>query len=230
MGPSIEETLQQALFQIFHTPIFLQAASRTDAGVHAEGQVVNFIIQLTKKPNLFQLRIRLNALLPCDISILNLEIADLSFHPTVDALGKEYHYHIYNHSADHPLYRKFSWHFPYPLNLKAMRDAAIYFLGENDFSAFSNERVLDGARKITDIEISVVSENRVRIAVKGSHFLYKMVRNIAGTLIYVGCGKIPLDDIPLILASKDRKLAGVTAPAHGLTLFQVFYGCSQQSS
>jgi tRNA pseudouridine38-40 synthase len=228
MGPSIEEALEKALFQIFRIPILLQAASRTDAGVHAEGQIVNFTLPYI--PNLFQLRLGLNSFLPDDISILSLENVETSFHPTLDALGKEYHYHIYNHSADHPLHRKFSWHVPHPLNLEAMRNAANYLIGEHDFSAFSNEPVAHAIRKITSIEISLLSEKRIRIAVKGNHFLYKMVRNIVGTLVYVGCGKISIDKIPAILASRDRKSAGITAPAHGLTLFQVFYHCPQQLS
>lgn len=227
MGPSIEESLEKALFQIYHIPIELQAASRTDAGVHAEGQVVNFRLQTP--PDLYKLQKGLNALLPKDIAVRDLALATENFHPTLDASSKEYRYFICNDFVQLPFHRKFSWRFPYPLDLEAMQRAIRHLLGEHDFSAFSNLRVENGVRILSAIEIIPLPERRLCFSIKGNHFLYKMVRNLVGTLVYVGCGKLLPEDLPAILKSKDRKRAGVTAPAHGLILSHVFYDCPQEA-
>ena len=221
MGPSIEQSLEVALATIFHTQFSLQAASRTDAGVHAEGQVVNFFIHTDF--DLYKLQRSLLALLPSDISVLKLEVVKESFHPTLDAQGKEYHYNVCNDNVQLPFHRKFSWHFPYPLNLYSMRQAATMLTGEWDFSAFSNQKVTEGKRKIHSIEILSLPDRRLRFVIRGDNFLYKMVRNLVGTLLYVGCGKISLAAIPTILKERKRSNAGVTAPAHGLVLHKVFY-------
>lgn len=220
-GPSIEETLEQALFQIYHLPFSLQAASRTDAGVHAEGQTVNFFLH--EPPNLYKLQRGLNALLPKDICVKHIEIAKPTFHPTLDAFGKEYCYAVCNDSVQLPFYRHFSWRVPLPLDLKRMEKAASYLIGELDFSAFSNLKVENAVRKVTEIEIQTLPDKRFLFSIKGNHFLYKMVRNLIGTLVYIGCGKLDPESIPDILASKDRTRAGPTAPAHGLILKTVFY-------
>lgn len=226
MGPSIEEALERAASQLLREPLSLQAASRTDAGVHAAGQVVNFFSEKSAL-DIYRLHNGLNALLPKDISVKKTEKASEGFHPTLDAAGKEYHYSLCTAPAQLPFHRRFSWHCPYPLSLELMRSAADQLIGLHDFSAFCNEQTLikgDKTREIFSIEILSLPEGRIRICVKGNHFLYKMVRNIVGTLVYIGRGKIPLEALPAILASRDRKQAGVTAPAHGLTLWQVFYG------
>lgn len=225
MGPAIEESLEKVLRQILRVDkISLQAASRTDAGVHAAGQVVNFLTEA--EIDLFRLQGGLNALLPKDISIKKIEIAHQEFHPTLAAVGKEYHYLLCNSPFQLPFHRLFSWHYPSPLSLDLMRKAASYLIGVHDFSSFCNEQIFakdDKIREIFSLEILSLPENRIRISVKGNRFLYKMVRNIVGTLVYVGSGKISLDAVPKILESRDRTQAGVTAPAHGLTLQEVFY-------
>lgn len=220
MGPSIEQELEKVLTQILRHPVDLQAASRTDAGVHAEGQVVNFFTET--EISLERLQKSLNGLLPQDISVLKMEEVSESFHPTLDSRGKEYHYSICLGQTQLPFHRNFSWHFSYPLNFEEMKKAADYLKGKHDFSAFTNEKQEDNVREIFDI-ILEMSPDRLKIRVSGNNFLYKMVRNIVGTLLYVGCGKLSAEQIPAIIKSQDRTKAGVTAPAHGLVLKEVFY-------
>ncbi len=224
MGPSIESTLEEALAKILQHPVKLQAASRTDAGVHARGQVVNFFTQ--KQIPLNRLMTSLNGVLPKEIAVLSIEEMSDSFHPTIDSIKKEYWYEICNSRVQLPFHRHTSWHFFYPLNIEAMRKAATLLIGIHDFSAFCNElndRDRDPICHLEKIEIIKVSSERIRITLCGNRFLYKMARNIAGTLAYVGSSKLTEDACAGILKCKDRTLAGVTAPAHGLTLNHVFY-------
>ena len=224
-GPGIEETLEKALGTLLQEKIALQAASRTDAGVHADGQVVNFFSQ--KEPlDLAQLQRGLNAILPKDISVFSASLAESGFHPTLDCLAKEYCYLICNSTAQLPFYKDTSWHFPLQVSLSAMLHAAEHLLGTHDFSAFCNERALPkrgGICRLDRIDIAPLPERRIKISITGDRFLYKMVRNLVGTLLYVGCGKMEVDSIPHILLSKKRANAGVTAPAHGLLLKEVFF-------
>ena len=231
MGPSIEEALEKALQQILQHEVKLQAASRTDAGVHAHRQVVSFIMQ--KPIDMYANDVKnrfhysLNQLLPKEISVISMEMMPDDFHPTLSCSKKEYLYHICNSPLQMPFFRETSWHFPYPLNLAAMRDGAQHLLGTHDFSTFCNERQLWDRDPVCHMEkIDILSHSagqRLGISITGDHFLYKMARNIAGTLAYIGCGKLIVSDIPTILSSKNRTLAGITAPAHGLVLKQVFY-------
>lgn len=224
MGPSIEESLETALQKILQHPVQLQAASRTDAGVHAKGQVVNF--STDKELDLKNLLRSLNRMLPKEISVVEAEACPDNFHPTLDTTKKEYHYLICHGPHQLPFHRHTSWHFPYSLNLDRMQKAARLLLGTHDFSAFCNERKLwdrDPVCTLESIAIHPLETNRLAIAIIGDHFLYKMMRNLAGTLAYAGCGKIDPEQIRAILAGKDRTQAGVTAPAHGLILHRVFY-------
>lgn len=221
MGPSIEEELEKALEKILRHPVKIQAASRTDRGVHAEGQVINFFAD--EQWNLSKLRESMRGVLPMDISPLELKWAAENFHPTLDNRGKEYHYHLCNSSVQLPFHREFSWHFHSPLDVEKMRQGAKLLEGKHDFSAFTSLRVEDGVRQLTQVEIDALPDNRLQFRVTGDNFLYKMVRTIVGTLVYVGCGKIELDSVKKILESKERAKAGMTAPAHGLCLKKVFY-------
>lgn len=224
MGPSIEEALEKALAQLLHIQPSLQAASRTDAGVHAEEQVVNFFAK--DEIDTYKLKRGLNALLPKDISVYDVEVAHLEFHPTLDSTAKEYHYYICNSSVQLPFYSQLSWHYPIPLSIEMIREASISLIGKHDFSAFCNDRALlqkDPFREIYSLKVESLPQRRLKIAIIGNRFLYKMVRNIVGTLVYIGSGKLPLDSLPQILESKDRTKAGITAPAHGLYLNKVFY-------
>ncbi len=223
-GKSIEETLQRALEQVLQEKVTLQAASRTDRGVHAEAQVVNLF---TAKDVELEMLVRsLNALLPKEISVRKACWENASFHPTLDATGKEYHYFVCNKEAQLPFFRHFSWHVPAPLDLGKMQQGALAFLGKHDFSAFCNERALwtrGGTCEIFALAITPIEGGRMKITVRGDHFLYKMVRNIVGTLVYVGMGKIAVEKVEEILKNQERTQAGITAPAHGLFLHEVFY-------
>lgn len=220
-GPSIEETLQKVLEQILQERVTLQAASRTDRGVHAEGQWVNFCTE--KAPPSLQ---SLNALLPPTIRIASIHRMPLTFHPTLDAQKKEYHYRLCNGFVQLPQDRFFSWHLPHVLDIEKMQAASHYFIGEHDFSSFCNyqshQTYKDKKRTIEKIELLSFQEH-ILFVIIGNLFLYKMVRNIVGTLVYVGRKKIAPEQIPQILTLHSRSAAGITAPAHGLTLKKIYY-------
>lgn len=222
MGAGVEEVLEQVLAKILQHEVKLQAASRTDAGVHAKGQVVNFTLQ--KSFDLERLKFSLNCLLPKDIAVLSIQEMPIHFHPTLDSIKKEYWYHICNSWIQLPFYRDTSWHIPYTLDYEAMRQAAKHLEGSHDFSAFCNERKLWDRNPICHlekIEICLLESSRLKIVMVGDHFLFRMARNLVGTLAYVGCGKLKGNHIPSILKGKNRTRAGVTAPARGLTLKSV---------
>ncbi len=226
MGPSIEAALQGVVEKIVQHSAPLQAASRTDAGVHAQGQVVNF---LTSKIHLdlVKFRISLNSLLPKDIVILQAELMPLSFHPTLDCIGKEYRYFICFGHTQLPHHRFYSWHVPYSLNLEKMRQALPLLLGTHNFAAFCNVKknahYSDYIRELQLLDLIELEEKRICFRIGGNHFLYKMVRNLVGTVVDIGRQKISLETLPTILQSEYRPQAGVTAPAHGLFLHHVFY-------
>lgn len=225
VGDSIEGTLESVLAKILQRPVSLQAASRTDAGVHAQGQVVNFF--LDSPYDLKRLHLSINQLLPKDIVILSLQNVFSTFHPTLDCVAKEYHFSICASSFQQPQYRHYSWHVPSLLELEKMGEAALLLKGEKNFKALCNTKKNSQyscyTRNLNSIEILALPEQRVLIKITGNNFLYKMVRNIVGLLAYVGKGKIAPNQIESILASENRSHAGMTAPAHGLTLYKVFY-------
>jgi len=220
-GPSIQEELEKAIARILGVPVNTEAASRTDRGVHAQGQVVHFRTDQIIDPQKFKRG--LNAVLPQEISVQSVEFAQPSFHPTLSACSKEYFYWISNSPVQLPIHRLYSWHVYLPLNLAAMQTAACDFLGTHDFSAFTNERTDDTIRTVQSLSIHPMEDQRILIKIRADRFLYKMVRNIVGTLVYIGCGKLEKDSVPQILASRMRKNAGIAAPAHGLFLIEVFY-------
>ena len=223
---SVDGELEQALVTILQNKVLLQAASRTDRGVHASGQIVNFFT--SKNPNLQKLHRSLNQLLPEDLAVLKVKEAPFfEFHPTLHAKAKVYHYQIYSSPTLMPYHRFTHWHIPTALNLDLMRKACSLFIGSHDFKAFCNQRkglcYKDTVREISNLEIIEVEKNRLRIEITGTNFLYKMARNISGTLVYVGMEKLQLADIKNIISKKIRVEAGITAPAQGLFLHQVLY-------
>ena len=226
MGPSIEATLKGVIEQILQHPVHLQAASRTDAGVHANGQVVNFITSKIDL-DLNQFRNSVNCLLPKDIVVLQAVQMPSSFHPTLDCVGKEYRYLICFGPTQLPHHRFYSWHVPDHLNLDNMRQALPLLMGIHNFAAFcnvkKNARYTDYIREVQRLELVELEEMRLYFRICGNHFLYKMVRNLVGTLVDIGRGKIALETLSLILHSESRPQAGVTAPAHGLFLYEIFY-------
>jgi len=233
MGPSIEERMQKTIERMVQHPIYLQAASRTDAGVHASEQIVNFLT--TKEDlNLSQFMIGLNRLLPTDITILSASTMHLSFHPTLDATGKEYRYYICTGPVQLPYHRYYSWHVYHPLDIDEMQKAMPLLVGTHNFMAFCNVKnsaqYTDYNRTIEKLEFIELERGRLCFRLCGNHFLYRMARNIVGTLVDVGKGRIPLQEIPKILERGKRHAAGLSAPAHGLFLHRVNYGPEERSS
>lgn len=224
--PSVEYVVQNTLEQILQHPVAVQAASRTDRGVHAEGQVVNFIAQ-KETLDLAGLLHSINCLLPADIRALSLELAEPTFHATLASKAKQYIYRIYTGPVLLPALRFTHWHVPEPLDQEKMLTASHILLGEHDFIALRNHRkgndYNDTVRTIYSIDFVEPSSNILEIRITGNNFLYKMCRNIVGTLIYVGHGKISPGTLVKILSGGARSDAGITAPAHGLALHRVFY-------
>ncbi len=224
MGPTVQSALREALHQILQERVEPEAASRTDSGVHAKAQSVVFATE--QNPDLEKLRAGLHALLRPKIAVVAARSVPESFHPSLDALGKEYLYRITTGSTQLPFEAELAWHLPYSLSIPLMEEAAGYFLGTHDFSALCNQKPQpssDPICQLTAIEIAKQGAATLEIVVRGNRFLYKMVRNLVGTLAYVGCGKLSLADAKLLLSGKDRRQAGITAPAHGLYLNEVIY-------
>lgn len=219
-GPSIEEELQKALFTLFKTRFSIQAASRTDKKVHAQKQIANFF--LDKEMDLEFLKYKLNCLLSKDIRILNLEIVNENFHPTIDCIKKHYKYFICQDSYQFPHKRLYSWHVHTPLDIDKMNEGSKIFLGEHNFLAFSNRPEKNPVRKIDSINIET-KNNQVIINIIGNSFLYKMVRNMVGSLVELGKNKISIDILKTMLNTHSRKKPFITAPAHGLFLYDIFY-------
>jgi tRNA pseudouridine38-40 synthase len=221
--PSIQGALEQAIGQISRQTVQIVGASRTDTGVHAEGQIAH--ADLVWSQPLDQLQRGCNALLPPDIRVLQVELVLPTFHATLDAQAKEYRYWIETAPVCDPHTARTHWHLPGPLDLPAMRQAAEQLIGERDFATFCNARSLwkKGTERHLQACAIEIQGSRLCIAVTGNQFLYKMVRNLVGTMVYIGRGKIDLEQLPQILASGHRPQAGITAPAHGLILHHIYY-------
>jgi tRNA pseudouridine38-40 synthase len=169
----------------------------------------------------------LNGIIPKDIRIKSIEPAPPSFHAQRSALSKEYHYRLHIGTYVSPFDRLYVWHIPYQLDRSLLIRASSFFLGTHDFSSFANS-ASEGAASVNPVrtitELDVVCENEeIVLKFKADGFLYKMVRNITGQLVRVATHKCPLEEIPLILAAKDRRKAAMAAPAKGLFLMHVFY-------
>lgn len=221
---TIQEVLEAALSQILNEKTKIQAASgRTDTGVHALHQVVNF--RTNNKLSCRQLQNGLNALLPRDIAIIKLDEAPKNFHARFSARSKIYEYRIWNAPVRSPLQAKQAWHVPVKLDLKRIKKAILFLKGRFDFKAFTaaHGSAQSTIRKIYSFTIEKKGCLLV-FKIEADGFLYHMVRNLIGTLVEVGKGRLNPQNIPAILASKDRKNAGPTAPAEGLTLAHVRYG------
>lgn len=221
-GLSVQEVVEGALARLLRERVRVFSSGRTDAGVHARGMVAAF--QTEKTIPLGAFSDGLNSLLPQDISIRDASEAPLGFSPRRDAKGKHYRYTILNTPRRSPLSRLYVWRIGRRLDLKAMDQASRHFVGEMDFSAFraANCSAKTTIRRVDSLDIALEGDLIV-IDVRGSGFLKNMVRIIVGTLVAVGSGRMSPDEIPVILASGDRKMAGSTAPPQGLCLMEVFY-------
>jgi tRNA pseudouridine38-40 synthase len=225
-APTVQQHLEEALASMLGGHVAVVGASRTDAGVHALGQVASFRT-VTDIP-LHGLRRGLNGALPESIAVVDATEAPADFHARFSARGKHYRYRILARPDRGPLARRTAWHRPRPLDLPAMQAAATHLVGEHDFSAFraAGCSARHAVRRITAVEVSTGPDRLVSIDVRGNAFVRNMVRIIAGTLVEVGEGRLPARELPAILASRDRERAGQTAPARGLTLVEVFYDLS----
>ena len=225
LGLTIQEALSKSIAKLSPTSPLPEAASRTDRGVHAEGQSVSFEAHTKLDPPTLQKA--LNAHLPKDIRIRSLSLVPTHFHPTLDAKRKEYRYRVSFADIQDPMERHFFWSFPYTLDLKEMERAAKLLLGTKDYSALantmSNGKIENPICTLERIDLHLLPNSRLEIAILGNRFLYKMARNIGGLLLFVGRGKLRAERIPHLLDAKKRSLSAMTAPAHGLTLYRVDY-------
>lgn len=219
---SIQEKITEAIEITTGEKVKLIGSGRTDAKVHALGQVANFYTNSTIPGDRF--KYALNIVLPDDIKIIESEEVGLNFHARFSALRKRYKYIIYLGEIPRPIYRNFSYHVKYTLNIDEIRDALKYFVGTHDFCAFmaTNSIVNSSVRTIYDISIAEKNDF-LEITIEGNSFLRNMIRIIVGTLIEVGRGRIRKEEIPSIIKSKNRDLAGPTAPPQGLFLEKVYY-------
>jgi tRNA pseudouridine38-40 synthase len=226
IGTGVQEKVEAALAKLFPSRPRAHSSSRTDTGVHALGMVAHFEVprpecQMTAR----KLGLALNAWLPEDIRVLGVTRARHGFHARFDAAGKQYRYFVWNHPAMNPLIRHIAWHVPRPLDLRAMRAAAPLFAGRRDFQSFAANPGY--ARESTVRSLRRCELRRqgslLTFVIEGDGFLYRMCRGIVGTLVQVGLGKFAAAEVRRMLAQRDRRAAGMTAPAHGLVLWKVSY-------
>ena len=224
-GPTVQQHLEEVLARMTGAPVAVVGASRTDAGVHALGQVASFQTEASIPIEGF--RMGMNSLLPAAIAVVSAEEVAEGFHARFSARGKRYRYSILTRSSRAPLCRHQVWHKGGArLDLAAMRAAAAALPGERDWSAFraAGCTARTAVRRIDAVEIREPETWRIDVEVRGNAFLRNMVRILVGTLVEVGLGRIQPGQVGEILASRDRTRAGPTAPAHGLTLVEVLYG------
>lgn len=220
---TVQGEVDVALEQLFGTPVVSAGAARTDAGVHAFGQVMSFFADTTIPPD--KIAAALRPFLPEDIQAVSSSEQDDYFSARFSATGKEYRYLFYKSPANIPFLRNRAYHVMKQLDVVAMKNALRHMEGEHDFSSFRNENNVESTpiRKIffTDVEEQGIFTT---VVIRGSGFLYRMVRNIAGTALSVGRGRTKPEDIPGIIESRDRTKAGQTLPPEGLYLVKVYYG------
>jgi tRNA pseudouridine38-40 synthase len=225
-GTSIQGLLEDALLPIEGKPVVVHGAGRTDAGVHALGQVASFGLEATIEPP--TLAKALNAVLPLDVRVAEAETADAGFHARFSSTGKVYEYRILNGRYASPFLRRYALHVIPPLDVEAMRQGAVTLVGEHDFSAFqgTGSQVHTPVRTIRrcDWREGNGPDTPLVLEIEGDGFLRHMVRNIVGTLLDVGLRRRAPAEIGTILASGSRSRAGNTAPPHGLFLQRVLYG------
>ena len=219
---TIQETLESTLQKILQEKIKLIGSGRTDAGVHAEAQVANF--KTDSDITLEKLQKAMNALLPEDIVVSKIEKVNLGFHSRFDAQSKVYRYTILNRPYHSALLKDKVYFYPYPLKLGFMRNEAKILVGRHNFKAFqaSDKKERDPIRTIKNLNI-IRDKELIYVQIEANGFLYNMVRNIVGTLMEIGRGKLARGSLKAILLSRNRKFAGPTVPARGLCLLKVKY-------
>ena len=233
-GPTVQGHLEEALAKLLTHEVHVVGASRTDAGVHARGQVASFRTERTIP--LHGIRRGLNSMLPDAIAIREAAEVPDDFHPRFSATGKHYRYTILACADRSPRWRDRAWHHPEPLAIDAMREGAAGFVGTHDFAAFraAGCAAKTTVRRIEGVEVTVQDPDIaspapfgraliIVVDIRGNAFLRNMVRIMVGTLVEVGEGGRSPSQVAEIVAAKDRLGAGITAPAHGLELIEVRY-------
>ncbi|RME94353.1 MAG: tRNA pseudouridine(38-40) synthase TruA [Verrucomicrobia bacterium] len=226
-GIGVQQRLEEALGRLFPSRPRVHASSRTDTGVHAMGMVVHFDLPRPEsRLPARKLPLALNAWLPEDIRVRSAARCRGPFHARFDATGKQYRYFVWNHPAHNPLLRHQAWHVPRRLDLPRMREAAGRLVGPHDFAAFStNPGYERGSTRRTLHRLELRrSGPLLTFVIEGDGFLYRMCRGLVGTLVQVGLGRFTPEDVGRMLAARDRRLGGMSAPPHGLVLWKVFYG------
>ena len=220
---TVQQELEDALRQLTGVAPATNASGRTDAGVHALGQVVHFFTGSSLSPDVFVRA--LNATLPRDVRILSAEAMPQSFHATIDAKRKLYRYVIDNGRHADPFRIRYADHIYHPLDIDAMNRAARALIGRHDFHSFETNwpNRTSSVRTVTRLEISRHGDE-IRVEIEADGFLYNMVRSITGTLVLVGLGRRPEAWVGQALAAENRSAAGPTAPPQGLYLVRVDYG------
>ncbi len=224
-GPSVQGLIEQALKPIEGCDVSVHGAGRTDAGVHALGQVASVVVEnALAGPKLAR---ALNAVLPPDVRVLAVEDAPAGFHARFSARAKTYEYRIVNAPLISAFLHRYAWHVPQPLDVEAMRTAAGPLVGTYDFAAFQGSRSAVRATERTILDLGWQDgggfDFPLVLTVTGDGFLRHMVRNIVGTLVEVGAGRRDPWHVLSVLNSRDRAQAGPTAPSHGLFLTHVLY-------
>lgn len=226
IGTGVQEKVEAALARLFPSQPRLHSSSRTDTGVHALGMVAHFEAPRAEcRIPARKLTLALNAHLPEDIRVISAAHAPAAFHARFDATGKQYRYFVWNHTAMHPLLRTTAWQVPRKLALKAMRTAAALFVGKHDFQSFAANPGYTRESTVRTLARCDLKRSGplLTFVIEGDGFLYKMCRGIVGTLVQVGLGKFSANEVKTMLAKRDRRVAGMTAPAQGLVLWKVFY-------
>jgi tRNA pseudouridine38-40 synthase len=230
---TIQGLIEKKILEITGEQSSVLGASRTDAGVHALGQVAVF--RTESKLDSGTIKRALNAVLPLDIRVLDVSEVDDSFHPRADAIKKTYFYIITNQGNSSVFFYRYSWLLPQKLELNSIIEAAQALIGRYDFSSFmgTGSDVKDFVREIYSLNVEKLGSidfmtaslkgNFIKISIEANGFLRHMVRNIVGTLVEVGRGRIPAKKMQDILASRDRRLAGQNAPPNGLFLERIIY-------
>jgi len=222
-GPSIQAEVERALATLRKAPLRITGAGRTDAGVHALGQVASFP---EERPLPLSAYLKgMNALLPEDVAVRAATLEPDGFDARRDALGKRYRYRIQNLETRSPLGRRTAWQVFRPLDVEAMRAAARPLLGRHDFAAFqaADCEAHHAVRDLSRLEVLGQTRGEIQVVAEATAFVKHMVRNLVGTLVAVGLGSEPPEWVAEVLAGRDRARAGATAPAHGLCLEEVFY-------
>lgn len=219
---TVQGKIEKAISTLVGQSVEIIGSSRTDAGVHAFAQIANF--KINEQLSEAKIKKFLNHYLPEDISIIDVTMVDERFHARYHAKSKTYLYKIWNEEYSHPFMRKYSMHVVKKLDIDRMKRACEYFIGEHDFTAFSNakSKKKDSMRTIYSLDIEE-SEGFIEIRVSGSGFLHNMVRKMIGTLIEIGLGQKEPEDVPAILLSKERGETGGMAEACGLYLEKIYF-------